>query len=239
MRFLIIILILIFGSCSKKETTETGRLKIIPVYCKYENRHIPKNKFRLFKKEENSIKFKTIKEYEILSNNFIILNLEYGKYYIEYVTIYNQKNTVEFNVNEPELKKIDLCLDYLDYKSNKNVLLIDELKNGENLLLEFFHEGCFSTFDKPVKFNLSKIDNKIVAEYNGKRYSLTKEQIELFREFEIELRSNHTGWCSSQDTYHLFNKKSYQIYEVKDSSGQWRGFDNLLKLLKITTANSG
>ena len=102
---------------------------------------------------------------------------------------------------------------------------------SESLLLDFFHQGCFDTFEKPVKLNLTKTNNKIVAEYNGVKYTLTPSQVDLFRQFEIELRSNHCGWCSSEDTYNLFNSKSYEIYGVKDSSGQWRGFNNLIKTL--------
>ena len=232
MRFLSIILIITFLSCNKN-VQKNGRLKIVPTYCKYDNsNHFSKQKLKLFKKGKTATEIKLMDKNKIPGeDNFIVSGLEYGDYYIEYATIYNQKNVVKFEINQSSLKNVKICLDYLDYKSNKNILLIDELKNGESLLLDFFHQGCFDTFEKPVKLNLTKTNNKIVAEYNGVKYTLTPSQVDLFRQFEIELRSNHCGWCSSEDTYNLFNSKSYEIYGVKDSSGQWRGFNNLIKTL--------
>ncbi len=232
MKYFIIVFLFLLTSC-KKDSEKNGRIEIIPTYCKYDNDKLHStDKPKLFKKGENDTEIKLTEKNSIPgTENFKVSNLEYGNYYIEYTTIYNQKNIVQFNVDKSDLKKVEFCVDFLDYKSNKNILLIDELKNGEDLVLEFFHQGCFSTYEKPVIFTLTKTSNKIVAEYNGKKYPLSETKVGLFREFEIELKSNHCGGCTSEDTYVLFNRKSYGIYEVKDSSCQWRGFDNLIKAI--------
>ena len=232
MRFLSIILIIALVSCNK-DLPKNGQIEIVPTYCKYDNDiHFSQNQLKLFKKEKNNTEIRITEKNSIPgTDNFKVSDLEYGDYYIEYTTIYNQKNIVQFNVDKSDLKKVEFCVDFLDYKSNKNILLIDELKNGEDLVLEFFHQGCFSTYEKPVIFTLSKTGNKIVAEYEGEKYPLTETKVGLFREFEIELKSNHGGGCSSEDTYALYNRKSYGTYEVKDSGCQWRGFNNLIKVI--------
>ena len=231
--FLIIILILALVSCTKKEIPKNGKLKIIPKYCKYDNIiTIPHPRFKLFKKEENKSKTKLIKESEIRNDNFTISNLEYGKYYVEYISIYNQKKIIDIDVNKSDLKEVEICLDDLDYNENKNVLMVDELKNGETLNIEFFHQGCFDTYDKPVQLDIKKDNGKFTAKYRNINYKLSNSQIQLLREFEIELRSNHSSGCSSNDTYTLFNKESHRAYEVNDRScNEWNGFENLIKMI--------
>ncbi|MDI1316911.1 hypothetical protein [Flavobacterium sp.] len=233
MRFIIIILLLAFVSCNKKDIPKNGRLKIIPKYCKYDNIiSIPAPKFKLFKKEENNSKNKLITESEIRNDNFTISNLEYGKYYVEYITIYNQKNFIDFEINKSTLKEVKICIDDLDYNENKNVLMVDELKNGETLIVEFFHQGCFDTYDKPVQLYITKKNGKFTAKYYNRKYNLSNPQIKILREFEIELRSNHSAGCSSIDTYRLFNKESRRAYEVSDGScHEWNGFENLIKMI--------
>ena len=233
MKHLITIFFLFLLISCNKELPKNGRIEIIPTYCKYDNEiHFSSNKFKLFLKGENDTEIKLTEENNIPgTSNSKVSNLEYGNYYIQYVTIYNHKNITYFKVNQSNLKKVEICFDYLDYKENKNVLMIDELKNGDTLTLNFFHEGCFDTFDKAVELNIVKNDEKITIDFNNKEYKLTNSQIKLLREFEIELRSNHRAGCTSIDKYTLWNRNSYTTYEESDGSCEWYGFKNLIKTI--------
>ncbi|WP_291138967.1 hypothetical protein [Flavobacterium sp. UBA7663] len=235
MRNFIVLLLLVFASCQNKNNIEkSGRIEIVPTFCKYrDNGILKKVKCRLFKDGEKAVEIKlTEKNLVPGERNIAVSGLEYGKYHIEYITIYNQRNIVNFELGRPELKTIKLCVDYLDYKSNNNVLSIDELNIGETMKIYFHHRGCFDTQDE-VLLSITKTKDKTLAEYKGLKYNLTSNQINILREFEIELRSNHRGASSSIDDYVITNSKADQYYVTVDQSFEWNGFENLIKSLKI------
>ena len=224
MKHFFILLLLSFIACGKKEP-EIGQIKVNAAFCKsnkdffYFHSHV-----KLFKRGEKVTEIKLKVKYPP------VYNLEYSEYYFEYKTIFNKKNIVEFEVNEHKCKEIKLCFDYLDYKSNTNVLLLDELKNGENLSINYESKGCFGAYSID-EITISKSKNKINAEYKGIKYVLTNTQIQLLKEFEIELRSNHRDGCTTLDSYTIFNER--EAYTMTDGSCQWRGFSNLISLLKL------
>lgn len=208
--------------------TEYGQLKIHSSYCKYDNdiRKTSSN-FKLFK---DGILIKEVnKSYE---NEIIISNLEVGSYILEHKTIYNHKKRVEINLSKDENKTISLCVDFLDYKSDKNVLLIDELKNEESLVIQFQSMGCFGGSEKEL--TISKTNNNFAVKFDGIQRNLTNTQLKLFKEFEVELRSHHSYDCSIMDNYQLVNLNSKQYQSFKDGSCVWRGFENLIDLLELT-----
>ncbi len=109
MRYLIIILLIFFTSCHhSKEIVKYGQIEIVPVYCKYDNPLRGEYlKPRLFKKgkvdKEISLKNELPKDHSLQTK---VSHLEYGSYYIDYVTIFNQINRVEFEVNQSTLQTV-------------------------------------------------------------------------------------------------------------------------------------
>ena len=232
MRFLTIILILTFVSCNKN-VQKNGRLEIISAFCKYDNQVHPSSvKLKLFKKGKSISEIKLNDKNKVPGTaNFTVSDLEYGDYYIEYKTIYNQKNVVEFEINQSDLKSVELCMDYLDYKSNKNILLLDELKNDETLNVIVDEKSCFGGWHDTIF--ISRERNQIVTKYRGIKYTLTPSQLQILREFEIELKSNHRIGYSTIDTYWIHNQQTHEECALTDESGEWNGFQNLIKLLNL------
>ncbi|WP_264558951.1 hypothetical protein [Flavobacterium sp. N2270] len=232
MRFLTIILIITLVSCNKN-VQKNGRLEIISAFCKYDNQVHPSSvKLKLFKKGKSISEIKLNDKNKVPGTaNFTVSNLEYGDYYIEYKTIYNQKNVVEFEINQSDLKSVELCMDYLDYKSNKNILLLDELQNGEALNVVVNEMACFGGWKDTMI--ISRKRNQLIVEYGEMKHTLTPSQIKLLREFEIELRCNHKPGCSNIDTYWIHNQQTHEECVVTEESCEWYGFKNLIKLLKL------
>ncbi len=236
MRYLIIILLIFFTSCHhSKEIVKYGQIEIVPVYCKYDNPLSGEYlKPRLFKKgkvdKEISLKDESPKYHSLQTK---VSHLGYGSYYIDYVTIFNQINRVEFEVNQSTLQTVSLCVDALNYEDNKNVLLIDGLKPDETLHLVCAKQGCFDLYEKSILLRKDAKQQTFVAEFNGVKYPLSTAQVKMLRAFEIELRCNHNGFCSTHYTYTIFNDQTYEAYSVTDSSCQWRGFDRLIEMLEF------
>ncbi len=229
MKYSLLIVFFILIGCKEKviPQLEYAQLIITASYCKYDNdiRKLSPN-FKLFK---DGLMIMDVKEgFEHINT---ISNLKVGSYIIEYNTIYNHKNEIEINLSKDEHKTVSLCFDFLDYESNKNVLLIDELKNDESLMIYFQSMACFSGSEKELL--ISKIDNNFICKFDGIEYNLNNAQVKLIREFEIELRSNHSYDCSTLDNYELVNENLKQSYHFKDGSCVWKGFENLLKVLEI------
>ena len=82
----------------------------------------------------------------------------------------------------------ELCYDYLNYQSNKNILLLDELLENDYLTIFFESQGCFHSEKDKMKVTKSK--KTLVVEYRGIKYNLTPSQTKTLREFEIELRKD-------------------------------------------------
>lgn len=235
MRYFVVVLIFILLGCENQKVVKQGELEIIPKYCKYNNNifHFSRRKIKLFKKGNPTEIIILDKNWSNSNNTALIPNLEYGDYYIEYISMYNQKKTIEIHFNQPK-KQIEFCVDYVNYKDNKNVLLIDDFQNGETIILDFSSAGCFHSSEKPDILTLTKSKNKISASYKGKTYDMSENQISLFREFEIELRYNHSYGCSTVDSYYISRLgERHESHAFTDGSCEWSGFHHLLDTLKI------
>lgn len=227
MKYFFIIFLAVFSNCnSKKDNLRTGQIKVNSVFCKYDidAKRLNNRKFKLFKKEENLTEIKIPK-----NKDSIIHDLEFEEYYIEYKTIFNQKNVTEFTISESICKEIEICYDYLDYQSNKNILLLDELLENQSLTIFFNSQGCFHSALEKMK--VTKLKKTLIIEYRGFKHVLTPSQAKILREFEIELRSNHSDGCTTVDSYTIFNDN--EAFSITDGSCIWRGFDNLISLLKL------
>ncbi len=232
MKYAFLLSFVLFFGCKEaapgNPIVEYGTIEIFPRYCKYDNdvRKLNSN-FKLFKKGKL---IKEIKDYFDGDNE--TFKSETGNYILEYKTIFNYKRTIKFELKEGEIKSIFLCFDFLDYELDKNILLIDELKNGETLKIYFQSMRCFGGSEKELA--VIKKEGKLEVAYESNKYPLNESQLRLIREFEVELKSNHSSGCSTIDTYKLENIDSKQSQLFKDSSCQWNGFENLLELLSLS-----
>jgi len=224
MRYFIVFILMLLLSCKHKKGKETGSLEVLTKYCKYKKGY----KFdisstcKLFK---NGVEIQSSEK-----SKLIFQNLSFGEYYIEYTTIYNERKRLDFKINET-MKNIHYCVDTISYGNDQNILLIDELKTNEKLLLQYNVIGCFHGDNKKLEIKRTVTD--YVLSYLDKKYTLSKKQLQLFREFEIELYKNHSNLCSTIDTYHIGIFKSEKIFTINDGSCKWSGFPNLIELLKL------
>lgn len=231
MRYLIVFLLIIFLGCNEK-VAETGTLKIMPKYCKY--KFAENHKFPILR---DYILYKGSKEIPALQKNELFFNdLSFGDYHIEYTTIYNERKQIDFKINE-SVKEVYYCVDAIAYEKDQNILLIDELKTNETLQLHYKIRGCFHGGKEDLK--ITKTETTYILSYVNKNYTLSEKQIQLFREFEIELYKNHSSICSTIGTYTigiLANNKNFErfkAYKIVDGSCVWRGFPNLIALLNL------
>lgn len=213
----------IFAGC--KSEPKFGNVEFTAQNCKYKSTSRYRD-FKIYKTGEINV----VAAPKIMDTTLI--SLEYGEYFVEYKTIFNQKQRLNFSVNTKESSKVELCFDYLDYKANKNLLLMDELSNGDTLIINNNHSGCFDS--RKEKLIIYQSQDKLFAEYYGSKHQLSETELRLLREFEIELRSNHSDGCSSRDVITLYSKKQMDVYSTIDGGCNWYGFDNLLKFLSFS-----
>ena len=224
------LLLLIFSSflfCTSYQKNQTGKLKIIVSYCKYDNKDLFIKKATIYK---DGTEFKKI-DFEYSQDN-VISNLPFGKYTIKYKSIFNILESIDFVIYEQKEKEITLCVDKINYSDNKNILLLDKLKIGESLDFLFISKGCFDIHRGKLTITRNST-KKYKATINNFEFDITDRQYQSIREFEIELHCNHASDCSTVDTYKVINKNSLESYSIEDGSCRWRGFDNLIEKLNI------
>jgi hypothetical protein len=211
--------------------SETGAISITGQYCKYPDNDFIVLPIQLFQDKthvkNDTIEFSTAAKFE---------NLPYGKYSIHFQSMFEQQETLEFELKN-KVQEVAVCVDKIDYQLSNNDLLIDQLKANESLKIDFKSHGCFH-FNKS-EFIITQKDNRYLAKLDKTEIVLTPNQLELVREFEIELRNIPAGGCTTSHTYNLEILGGSESFEFIDNSCDWRGYNNLLaKLgLEITTAN--
>ncbi len=221
------ILLIFLLNCIDSVKTPLGKLHVKIEYCKYTNNENPfLGGFKLFKDKTE------IQEIELeLNNQIIIPNLKPGKYYIEYKTLFNRIETIPLIITASELEIAIICFDFMDYKTNKNVLLVDNLQIEKPITIYFESNGCFHKAKN--KMSITKTKNNYIIKYNNIDYLITENQFKLIKEFEIELRSNHTNGCTTQEIYRI-GGVDYEEYHFTDGSCNWHGFRNLIGKLNLT-----
>jgi len=153
-----------------------------------------------------------------------------GRYYIEYDTYFGKRKSESQYIDKNTfLPSFDVCVDELpeDIRKTTTNLFIDNLKDGEVLPMYRRYSGCF---------NYSNVDSLAVKKDNGnyyiirnkKRRKLNQKQIDILRDFEIQMRNikeSHyysTAWC---DTY-IGSGKDVITYGAP--MGDWEGYEYLL-----------
>lgn len=220
----LIVFCLLFG-CRTENKLETGELSVTGQYCKYPDNDFLVLPVELFK-NETFVKSDTIE----FSREAKFENLPYGKYKVKFETIYDRQESIEFEI-ESENQEITLCIDKIDYGQTESDLFIDKLKPDESLKIDFKTFGCFHFENSGLE--IIRKNDQYLAILDKTEIVLSTAQLELVREFEIELREIQSGWCTTSDTYNLSVNGNSESMELIDESCSWRGFNNLLEKLKL------
>lgn len=211
--------------CGTEKKPETGELSVTGQYCKYPNNDFLALPIELFEGEK-LIKSDTIE----FSRAVKFKKLPFGNYTLKFESIYDRKETIEFKI-ESGNQEITLCIDKIDYGIAESNLFIDNLKSNESLKIDFKTFGCFHFEESGLE--IIRKDKKYLAKLDKTEIVLSPAQLELVREFEIELREIQTGWCTTSDTYNLSVSGNPESMEIIDESCSWRGFRNLLEKLGL------
>ena len=105
--------------------------------------------------------------------------------------------------------------------------LIESLQNGESYAIEITSVGCFNGTRQTLL--VSKEADVIKVDFQDVSKILSEAEIEIFRSFEIQLRTLKMGGCSTVDTYVLRFKS--ESFRTSDGSCSWNGGKKLLQII--------
>lgn len=220
----ILISFIILYGCRTEQTTEIGDLSVVGLYCKYPDNDFLYLSFELFQ-NDILIKSDTLE----FSEKSIIKGLPFGSYSIKFNSIYNNQETIQFELKNKS-QEVKLCIDQLNIKLKPKKLLVDQLKTNEKLKIDFFSLGCFHLEESSLE--IIKMKNHYIAKLGKDQIVMSEEQFELIREFETELRTIKPGYCTTSNKYNLTTEEG-KTYELIDNSCMWYGYDNLIKTLGL------
>jgi hypothetical protein len=158
-------------------------------------------------------------------------NLSFGKYRIEYKSIFEKIENIEIEINEKKKYVIDLCLNYINYKLESYKPFIDQLENGESYSIQISSQGCFH-YSKE-NYLIKRIENDFYLTFDKKETCLNESNIKAIRHFEIELNYMQSFGCSTTDHYTVQYKNKKVV--ISDGSCAWKGDYYLKKDLNLIT----
>ncbi|CAN5784922.1 hypothetical protein BH11BAC7_BH11BAC7_17710 [soil metagenome] len=162
-----------------------------------------------------------IKELHPEHNSTQIVNqLSIGTYLLEYTSIFNKTETLKVNVSEFQKYPVELCVNYLNHTTGLYNPVIDRLEDGEDYNIIIASSGCFHSTNDTL--NIKRENGNYKAKMGLKTKSLTTENTEAIRNFEIEL--NNLGLqngCTTETTYTIVYKEQKQT--VTDGGCSWSG----------------
>jgi len=175
----------------------------------------------------NDVLIKTVKP--SYDDKQVLKNLEFGKYSVEYETIFSKKESKQVEISEKGRYNIDLCLNYLDYESDPYEPIIDRLEDGESYSIQISSVGCFHS--SAESYIIDRKSDKYYLNYLDKTKRLNKDAVKAIRNFELELNYMDTFGCTSSDTYTLVYKQ--HKVKITDGSCDWNGIYFLRLQLKL------
>jgi hypothetical protein len=223
MKNIIITITLIIFSCGISIAQSTLQVNIKD--CRQESSFEYLSEFKIYK---NDTLFKTIEPKH--ESKQIIKNLAFGKYKIEYKTMFEKTENINIEISEKKKYSVDLCLNYIDYDSESYKPFIDLLKNGEEYSIQVSSQGCFHSTDEKIIIT-RKVD-KYYLNYGATNKLLNNADIKAIRKFEIELNYMESFGCTTSDTYVVKYKK--KEVKISDGSCSWNGDYYLKKKLNLT-----
>lgn len=177
-----------------------------------------------------------VKTYEInFEGSKQFENITEGDYYVIVNTFFGKKKSEIIKVkNEVNSNVFVICIDEL----NENILnssnsIIDNLKNDEEIKLNYSFGGCFNS--GKFETTIIKKKGKLFLKYNSKIKKLSKKQISILKIFFIEFENlkdcNTTCVSTSNSKIEVLYQKEKKSFSF--SCYKWSGFQNLEKDLKI------
>ena len=222
MRSLITTLLFVFFCCGFNQAQSTLQVNVQD--CRHESIHAFLSNFKVFRNDS------LLKDVNLsYQNNYTLKNLEFGKYKIEYETIFDKTARVFIELTERKEYSIVLCTDYLEHDSGVFQPFVDQLKNGESYTIQVSSQGCFHRSDEVLIIN-KKQDSYHLSFGNIKKL-LNEGDMESIRNFESQLRHMESFGCTSTDSYTLTYKK--ETVTISDGSCSWSGFYYLKKQLGL------
>jgi hypothetical protein len=173
-------------------------------------------------------------EYNI-NNSSLIDSLPYGRYYIEYNTYFGKRKSESQQIDKDSfLPGFDVCVDEFpeDLRENTPNLLIDNLKEGDELPIYRNYPNCYTKRDNIDSLIVKKQKGKYYIVRNKKKYRLNQKQVEILRDFEIQMRTVKSGFYSTSECYTWIGRDE-DIISFYDSRGNWEGYEYLLIQLRI------
>lgn|SRR5690606_36187052 len=160
---------------------------------------------------------------------FEVKNLEKGTYTIIFENMFSQIVEIPFKVEEYKKYEVDLCTNIIDYSKESFKPRINQLKSNESFKIIFSSQGCFHSDEKELIILRKR--KKYFIEYEGNLKQLSKEEIKIIANFEIELSHTQEGGCTTTHTYNIQFKDKNDFY--LDGKCSWNGLYCLMKNLRI------
>lgn len=212
MKHLIILFASIIFTCECCNAQSTLQVNIKD--CRQKNSYEYLSEFNVFR---NDSLIKTVEpEHE---NEQTLKQLEYGKYRIEYKSMFGKTESVNIELMEKKKYSIDLCLNYLDHESDPYQPFIDRLENRESYSIQISSQGCFHSSIETI--TIKRKANNYYLTFQGKEKRLDSSEIKAIAHFEIELNYMGSFGCTTTDTY-VLKYKSQEI-RISDGSCSWNG----------------
>lgn len=162
--------------------------------------------------------------------NLEVKNLEKGNYTIIYESMFDKVIEMSFEVEEYKKYEVDLCTNIIDYSKEPFNPRINQLKSNESFKIIFSSQGCFHSDERELI--ISRKRKKYFLEYEGNLKQLSKEEIKMIANFEIELSHAQEGGCTTTETYNIQFKGKNDFY--LDGKCSWNGLYYLLENLGIS-----
>ena len=159
----------------------------------------------------------------------ILKDLKYGKYRIEYKTMFNKTENVNIELIDRKKYSIDLCLNFLDHESDSYQPFITRLENGDSYSIQVSSQGCFHSSKEVI--TVKRKSNKYYLTFKEEEKLLDTSEIKAIKNFEKELNYMKSYGCTTTDTY-ILKYKSQEV-KISDGSCSWKGYYYLKKELKL------
>lgn len=212
----VLVVFLLFLSLKKPET---ATIKITYKYCNRPNHYSAyTDEIHIFNHDKE---IPTI--VSSFHENQIISVIDTGNYTIFYKTIYNQTVSQKIKIDSYKQYEISLCIDYLDYTKDTVRTIIEQLQPGENYKINIVTTGLTTNEDS---VSIDRINAAYFIHWQNQSKTLSKNDLDAIKKFEIELRHLEGKGCTSVTNYRIAYKN--KITSFYDGQCRWHG-DEFLK----------
>ena len=174
---------------------------------------------------KNGIEFDTI--VPRFTHDQVLKDLEFGVYTLIYRSLFSKEERVIVEITENKKYTATICTNYLDYSKETYIPIIDQLKEKDAYSIIIQSRGCFHSTEETI--TIKRMEANYTITWGTQTKTLSSDDIESIRHFEMELNYMSSFGCTSTDTYLI--KYNETIKQINDGSCQWNGNDYLQKQL--------